>query len=198
EQAQSVRQEWDSPDDEPSSRKRSCSRGKGRAGAPSEGSAAQTLGPLHNAGTGTAPPRPTARGNQEWRQVRGHWVPTSASPSTVNRWEQMSDAEISTAILGKACWETGNINVAQRELYKAVRGTPIQSQSGLVNRILAFATEMLKVSNHPLLQKRWQPEIRIGENGAANIINVLACDWWHALRAMYQGQCNGELFRAKS
>ncbi|KAG8775768.1 hypothetical protein FRC12_001278 [Ceratobasidium sp. 428] len=190
EHARFVREEWDSPDEEPSSRKRSRGRGKGRAGAPFEGSAARTSGPSRNTGTGTAPPRPTARGNQEWRQVRGHWVPTSASPSAASRWERMSDAEIAAAISGEARWETGDINVAQRELYEAVQGTPIRSRSGLVNRVLAFATEMSDASNHPLLQRRWQPEIRVGENGAANITDVLARDWWHALRAMHQGQGN--------
>ncbi|KAG9123238.1 hypothetical protein FRC07_000066 [Ceratobasidium sp. 392] len=176
EHARFVREEWDSPHDEPSLRKHSRSRGKGRAGTPFEGSAARTSGSSRNAGTGTAPPHPITRGNQEWRQVRGHWVPMIATPSAVSRWERMLDAEISAAISGEAHWETGNINVAQRELYEAVQRTPTQSQSSLVNC------------------RRWQPEIQVGQNSAANITDVLARNWLHALRTMHHGQGNNHFW----
>ncbi|KAG8772021.1 hypothetical protein FRC12_003292 [Ceratobasidium sp. 428] len=97
----------------------------------------------------------------------------SASPSTASCWEQMSDAEISATISGEACWETGNINVTQHELYEAVQGMPTRLQSNFVNHVLVFATKMADASNHPLLQRRWQPGIQVGENSAANITNVL-------------------------
>ncbi|KAG8714998.1 hypothetical protein FRC09_017030 [Ceratobasidium sp. 395] len=194
EHARFVHEEWDLPDDKPSSRKRSRGRGKGRASAPFEGSAAQTSGSSRNTGTGTAPPRPVARGNQEWRHLRSHWVPMSATPSTASRWERMLDAEIAAAISGEARWGTGNINVAQRKLYEAVQGTPTWSRSSLVNRVLAFANEMSEASNRPLLQRRWQPEIRVGQNGVANITDLLARDWLHALRAMHHGQGNNHFW----
>ncbi|KAG8793845.1 hypothetical protein FRC12_001396 [Ceratobasidium sp. 428] len=62
-------------------------------------------------------------------------------------WEWMLDAKISAVILGEACWETGNINVAQRKLYQAVQGTPTRSRSSLVNCVLVLANEMFERSS---------------------------------------------------
>ncbi|KAG8716565.1 hypothetical protein FRC08_009255 [Ceratobasidium sp. 394] len=167
-------------------RKSRRGKGKNRARPQEDGPTRAPVAASTTTG-GKLPPPPKDHARKNWHAVRDrHWV-AGVHPEALRRWESTPDEQIEAAVSGDVQWETGAVNVVQRELFEGVQNCPRNSRSALTTRVLEFGQRMADSSNHPILERRWTPEVRVGTNGAANVSDINARQWLTDLTARHTG-----------